>query len=126
MYERKLATIYIGGISMNLEVKHTEEVGKDILYLRGEVDAYTITELKDAFKVVMQKENHEVIIDLEEVTYMDSTGLGVFISALKSAKENNSELKIINIQDRIYRLFQITGLNEIMDVQAAIEGGNKL
>jgi anti-sigma B factor antagonist len=110
---------------MNLEVKHMEQEGTDVLQLRGEVDAYTITELKEVMKEIMTKENQEVVVDLEEVTYMDSTGLGVFISALKSAKEHNSELKLINIQDRVYRLFKITGLDEIMDINAAIKGGNE-
>lgn len=110
---------------MNLEIQHTEHEGQSIISLRGEIDAYTVTELKEAFGTIMKKEGQEVIVDLEEVTYMDSTGLGVFISALKSAKEHNSELKLVNIQDRVYRLFQITGLDEIMDVKAAIRGGNE-
>jgi len=47
----------------------------------------------------------------------------VFISALKSAKEYESQLKIVNIQDRVFRLFQITGLHEIMDLKATTKGG---
>lgn len=110
---------------MNLEIKHTEDNNQLVLTLAGEIDAFTVSDLKETFGTVMKKPGQEVIVDLENVTYMDSTGLGVFISALKSAKEYDSELKLVNIQDRVYRLFQITGLDEIMDLKAAIRGGNE-
>lgn len=60
---------------------------------------------------------NEVEVDMEFVSYMDSTGLGVFISALKSSNENSSKLKMINLSDRVYRVFNITGLHEIMDLE---------
>lgn len=110
---------------MNLEITLTEEGNQSIITLVGEIDAYTVTDLKKTFGTVTKKAGQEVIVDLEHVTYMDSTGLGLFIGALKSAKENDSKLRLVNIQDRVYRLFQITGLDEIMDIKAAIRGGNE-
>lgn len=110
---------------MNLEIKLTENEEQSILNVSGEIDAYTAPQLKESFASIIEKENKEIIVDLEKVTYMDSTGLGVFIGALKSAKEKNSQLKLINIQDRVYRLFQITGLDDIMDLKAVIRGGSK-
>ncbi len=111
---------------MDLQIKHTEKNEQTIISLSGEIDAYTVTKLKETFSTTMNSEGQDVIVDLEEVTYMDSTGLGVFVSALKTAKENDGELKLVNVQDRVYRLFQITGLNEIMDVnKAAIRGVNE-
>lgn len=111
---------------MDLQIKHTEKNEQTIISLSGEIDAYTVTKLKETFSTTMNSEGQDVIVDLEEVTYMDSTGLGVFVSALKTAKENEGELKLVNVQDRVYRLFQITGLNEIMDVnKAAIRGVNE-
>ncbi|MCM3742270.1 STAS domain-containing protein [Oceanobacillus luteolus] len=111
---------------MDLQIKHTEKNEQTIISLSGEIDAYTVTKLKETFSTTMNSEGKDVIVDLEEVTYMDSTGLGVFVSALKTAKENDGELKLVNVQDRVYRLFQITGLNEIMDVnKAAIRGVNE-
>ena len=109
---------------MNLEINLTENVGQSILSVSGEIDAYTAPKLKDSLTPLMLNKGQVVIVDLEEVNYMDSTGLGVFISALKSAKEYESQLKIVNIQERVYRLFQITGLHEIMDLKATIKGGN--
>ncbi|WP_188456841.1 STAS domain-containing protein [Virgibacillus oceani] len=110
---------------MNLAIEVTEENIKSIVSLSGEIDAYTAPQLKEALLPLTKADGQIVEVDLENVNYMDSTGLGIFISALKSSKENNSHLKLINLQDRVYRLFKITGLIEIIDIKAAIRGGSE-
>lgn len=54
---------------------------------------------------------------------MDSTGLGVFISGLKTANEVNSSFTLVNLQENVYRLFNITGLNDVMKIENTIRGG---
>ncbi|MEF2292824.1 MULTISPECIES: STAS domain-containing protein [Virgibacillus] len=111
---------------MNLTINVVnEQPSKSIVYLAGEIDAYTAPDLKEALIPLMRQEEQVVEVDLAEVNYMDSTGLGTFISALKSSKEYNSKLTLVNIQDRVLRLFQITGLDEIMDIRASIRGGSE-
>lgn len=110
---------------MNLVIDVSEDTGKSTVNLSGEIDAYTAPELKEALLPLTKQNGHIVEINLEDVNYMDSTGLGIFISALKSAKENNSQMKLVNLQERVYRLFKITGLDAIMDINAAIRGGSE-
>jgi len=74
---------------------------------------------------LVEQAGHTVEVDLENVEYMDSTGIGTFVSALKASNINNSHLRLINMQDRVYRLFSITGLDEIMDISAVIRGGQE-
>lgn len=107
---------------MNLDINVRQLNDKSTCILKGEIDAYTAPELKEAILPLTKQAGHIVEVDMEGVNYMDSTGLGVFISALKSTKEFDSELKIINLQDRVLRLFKITGLDEIMSLKAAIRG----
>ncbi|CDO04126.1 anti-anti-sigma-B factor [Oceanobacillus picturae] len=107
---------------MNLVIDVVEESNKSVVNLSGEIDAYTAPNLKESLLPLTQKEGNTVEVDLGNVNYMDSTGLGVFISALKSTKENGSEMKLVNIQDRVLRLFKITGLDEIMDLNSTIRG----
>lgn len=110
---------------MNLIIDVIEETDKSIVSLSGEIDAYTAPQLKEAIIPLTRQKNNTVEVDLENVNYMDSTGLGVFISALKATKEHESYLKLVNIEERVLRLFKITGLDEIMDINAAIRGVNK-
>ncbi|MBU5266423.1 STAS domain-containing protein [Virgibacillus proomii] len=110
---------------MNLTIKITDEPTKSIVHLSGEIDAYTAPNLKETLIPLTQQKSRIVEVDLEKVSYMDSTGLGIFISALKSTKEHDSKLILVNIQERVLRLFKITGLDEIMNVNAAIRGGSE-
>ena len=52
---------------------------------------------------------------------MDSTGLGLFVGTLKALNQNNKELYIIGASDRIGRLFEITGLSDLMHVNEGTE-----
>ncbi|MCA0972787.1 STAS domain-containing protein [Halobacillus litoralis] len=108
-------------MNLTIDVSHKEDVA--YLTLVGEVDAFTAPKLKDTILPLTKEEGQVVEVDFEQVNYMDSTGLGVFISALKSTKEHNSEMKLIHMQDRVYRLFKITGLTEIMNIDSTVQGG---
>lgn len=107
---------------MNLKIDVKENKNEKTLYASGEIDIYTAPELKKELLALTKNSDATIIVDLNRVSYMDSTGLGVFISAIKSTNENNSHLKLVNLQERVYRLFTITGLNEIMDIEPAIRG----
>lgn len=98
---------------------------KSIVNLSGEIDAYTAPQLKEALLPLTKQKDRVVEVDLENISYMDSTGLGVFISALKSTKEFESKMKLINVQERVLRLFKITGLDEIIDLNSTIRGGTE-
>lgn len=110
---------------MNLVVDIVEENELSKLIITGEIDAYTAPKLKDALLPLTKVSGKTVEVDLNEVSYMDSTGLGVFIGALKSTKEYNSHMRLINLQDRVLRLFKITGLDEIIEISDGIRGGQE-
>ncbi len=121
-----IAYCYIDGVIMvNLSIDVVEERNSNyIIKLNGEIDVYTAPKLKQKVLPITEEEGNNVKIDLENTHYMDSTGLGVFISAYKSAKNNGSDIKLINVHDRVLRLFKVTGLDEIMDLSAEeLDGG---
>jgi|SRR5690625_3574178 len=103
---------------MDLEINVIDEGQKLIVKLAGEIDIYTAPKLKEALTSHTKKANNVLIVDLAEVNYMDSTGLGVFISVLKSTREHDSSFQIVNLQERVLRLFTITGLDEIMNINS--------
>ncbi|MFC7063691.1 STAS domain-containing protein [Halobacillus seohaensis] len=108
---------------MNLTIDVSNKESVTIVSLSGEVDAFTAPKLKDTLLPLTKEEGQTVEVDLQEVKYMDSTGLGVFISALKSTKEHDTSLRLVQMQDRVHRLFKITGLTEIMDIDNTVQGG---
>lgn len=102
---------------MNLSIDIIEEGNESLVKLTGEIDVYTAPKLKKELLPLTSKKGNNVRINLENTTYLDSTGLGVFISAYKSSKENSSKLELFHLQDRVLRLFEVTGLNKIMNVK---------
>ncbi|UOQ84301.1 STAS domain-containing protein [Gracilibacillus salinarum] len=109
---------------MNLNIDLVDKNEAQEVVLSGEIDAYTAPKLKEALLPLTKHEGNKIIVDLENVNYMDSTGLGVFISALKSTKEHNSEMRLVALQERVRRLFDITGLDGIINIDSTVRGGN--
>lgn len=103
---------------MDLSIDVVSEEEKSVVHLIGEIDVYTASKLKESILPLTERPQHIIEVDFGCVEYMDSTGLGVFISALKSSKEYESHIKLINLKEREHRLFKITGLNKIIDVDA--------
>lgn len=100
---------------MNLEIKHAETNGVQELSVAGEIDAYTAPQLRKELLPLMEAEGTTVSVDLSQVEYMDSTGLGIFVAAFKSSKKHESQLQLQGMTPRVKRLFDITGLAEIID-----------
>jgi anti-sigma B factor antagonist len=110
---------------MDLQVLLTEENQILRFKLVGEVDAFTAPILKERFEATVQPNGQQVELDLSEVAYMDSTGLGVFVGFFKTLKANEGHLKIVGVNSRLQRLFEITGLNEVMDIESTAESGDE-
>lgn len=87
---------------------------KIVLSVEGEVDVYTAPQLREKLLPLCQDQSI-VYLDLSQVDYIDSTGLGVLIGAYKAQKNTNGKLIITGMNSRLSRLFSITGLNQIME-----------
>ena len=84
--------------------------------LIGDLDVYS----EDEFKSFIDEEidpNKDVRIDLKELDYLDSTGLGMFMNIYKMVNDNGKEIKIINAKDNIQKLFKITDLTDLFDME---------
>jgi len=110
---------------LNLAIDVVEDGEYHVVKLKGEIDVYTAPKLKEKIIPLTEQEGNKVKIDLKNTYYLDSTGLGVFISAYKSTKKNNSELRLIHVQDRVLRLFKVTGLHEIMNLDVEEKDGGE-
>ncbi|MCE7794151.1 STAS domain-containing protein [Salipaludibacillus sp. CUR1] len=102
---------------MNLEINVTETDNRNVAYLSGEVDVYTASKLKETLTPLAEQGDKNLIVDLSGVDYIDSTGLGIFIGALKTTEKNGNTLMLTGLNERVRRLFEITGLNEVIDIE---------
>ncbi|GAE36903.1 STAS domain-containing protein [Halalkalibacter akibai] len=101
---------------MNLLVRKEQLDHTTILYLSGEIDAYTAPKLREELTPLTELGN-SVKVDLSDVHYIDSTGLGIFIGALKATHIHKGDFILTGMSERIKRLFTITGLNEVITIE---------
>lgn len=109
---------------MNIQVTIKEENQVVKGYISGEIDAFTAPILRDKLSEIELKEGLQAEINMADVSYMDSTGLGVIVAFFKNLNAINGHLKITGLSSRLKRLFDITGLGEIMDIETDSKGGN--
>ena len=83
----------------------------------GEIDIYTGNRLKETLINLINEQNADIKINCEELDYIDSTGLGVLIGALKRLKQDNKNIIISNAKANISKLLNITGLNKIFIIE---------
>jgi anti-sigma B factor antagonist len=99
-------------MKVNIE-KHDKEISVSV---SGEIDAYTAPKLREELLPLAEGKNKAITVNLKDVSYMDSTGLGVFVGLFKQLNKNEGELKLVELSDRLKRLFDLTGLSKIMNI----------
>ena len=102
---------------MNLQVDLNREDSVQHFKVIGEIDAFTAPALREKLAEHPVEKGTKAELDLSDVEYMDSTGLGVFVGYFKQVKETGGQVKITGLSPRLKRLFDITGLNEVMDIE---------
>lgn len=105
---------------MNISIDQVEQDVQHVA-VSGEVDTYTAPQLREALLPLTAATNQTIIVELADVDYMDSTGLGVFVASLKSCETSGSQLKLRGMTPRVRRIFSITGLATIMDIEDSDE-----
>lgn len=102
---------------MNLEILYRQvEPGIALVELKGEADAFTAPRLRQDMMNWFDQGTTRFAVDLSQLTYIDSTNLGVLIGALKRARERGGDLAIVSPSPRVTRIFEITGLGTIFPV----------
>ena len=84
--------------------------------VQGEIDVYTSPRVKETINELIEKGHYHLVINLEGVRYIDSTGLGVLIGALKKVREHNGRILLVCTNPQIKKIFNITGLVKIFEI----------
>lgn len=99
-----------------MKLTSREQDGVVILEPKGKImGGPDATALKESIRDYVNDNKKHVVIDLAEVDWMNSTGLGIMISCLKTVKEAGGELKLSNVTDKIKSLLTITKLVTVFD-----------
>jgi anti-sigma B factor antagonist len=105
---------------MDLVMESTEHAGVPVLGVRGEVDVSTAPRFRQALLEMASHGPAVVVVDLDGVAFIDSTGLGVLVSGLKRLRSLGGDLLLVCTQPHILRVLEVTRLDRAFDVHATI------
>ncbi|MDR3090600.1 MAG: STAS domain-containing protein [Clostridiales bacterium] len=91
--------------------------------LSGEFDIFNSPELKTELNNLIKGEGKaELVLDCEELTFMDSTAIGTLVAVLKNVKVHNGSITLKNVKPSVLKLFKITSLDKIFNIAGDANG----
>lgn len=101
---------------MDLRLEDAQSGGATVVAVAGELDALSAPQLDEHLTEVLNDSPKRLVVDLTEVDFLDSTGLGVLIKTLTHLRENDGDLALVATSPRILKVLSITGMDQIMTV----------
>ena len=106
---------------MDLSLNTRQAGDYTIVEIAGEVDVYTAPQLRQCLADLDDSGQHRLLIDLEKVDFLDSTALGVLVGGLKRARAKDGSMALVCSQERLLKIFRITGLTKVFDIHDSVE-----
>ena len=102
--------------TLRIETSLRQEQDIPVLDVTGEIDIYTTPQFKEAVSAAIDQNKPAIVINMANVTYMDSSGFGTLLSATKRLRPLDGALYLSGCNEAIQRMLQITRLNTIFGV----------
>jgi anti-sigma B factor antagonist len=109
-----------GGL-VDLKLGHYNTDGIEVIDVGGTIDIYTAPRLRELLIDLVNKNNYQLIVNLERVEFLDSTGLGVLVGGLKRVRAHDGSLDLVCTQERILKIFRITGLTKVFGIHETVD-----
>ncbi|MBN1766286.1 MAG: STAS domain-containing protein [Sedimentisphaerales bacterium] len=105
-----------GGNIQNIIKDITREGDVVIVKLTGEIDMHSSTELRGCLLEITQERPRLLVINMEEVLFLDSSGLAVFVETMQQSRTQGRQLKLVGLHPRVRSIFEISRLMDIFQI----------
>jgi anti-sigma B factor antagonist len=109
------------GGEVELSVVTRREGARMVIGVTGEIDVYTAPTLRERLNELVAEGEYNLIVDMAGVDFLDSTGLGVLVGGLKRTRSHHGTLRLVCAQEKILKVFRITGLTKVFPIHATLE-----
>lgn len=106
---------------MQLQIDVTQRHGYTILSPQGEIDFATGPQLKDAINERLIAGDVNLVMDLQAVDFIESTGLGALIGGRRRAHALKGSLRLVCTEEQLLKIFRITGLDKVFAIYDSVE-----
>ena len=107
--------------TLSIDLTSARDGAVAIFALSGTLDIATSPTLRAALMEAADRDDHEMIVDLTQLEFLDSTGLGALIGAHKRATEHHGAVRLVAQEGQILRLLRITGLLDVFSVYPSLD-----
>jgi len=108
-------------MKMELSLSTRESAGTIVVDVAGEIDVYTSPKLRERLVGLVNEGATRLVVNLDEVEFIDSTGLGVLVGVLKRIRARGGSLSLVCHRDGLLRVFTITGLEKVFAIYPSVE-----
>ena len=108
-----------------VEIEISDADGYRVVRPSGDLDVYTVGSLRDAIGKMIDEGTTSVVVDLDGVPFMDSSGLGALMGGVRRLREAGGDLAIACTREQHLKLFAITGFGEGVSIAPTVEEAAK-
>ena len=96
---------------------HRKDINEiSVISLEGYLDSHTAPSLEDAIKQLVEEDRYEIVVNFEKLLYINSSGLGIFWAYLEDIRAKNGDIKMCNMADKVFKIFDLLGFSSIYDI----------
>jgi len=99
-----------------VKINKYKDESVSVIEIEGEVDASSSITLDEAIGEELDKGEQKIIIDCQQLKYISSAGLGVFMSYIQEISENNVKMILFGLSEKVFNVFKILGLHQLLEI----------
>ncbi|MFH5832494.1 STAS domain-containing protein [Halalkalibaculum sp. DA3122] len=100
----------------NFSINHRQVESFDVLELSGELDAHTASHLEDSLRELIDRDKYHIIVNCSDLDYIASAGLGVFMAYIEDVRSLGGDIKLTNMNAKVYNVFDLLGFPTLYDI----------
>jgi len=95
--------------------------GCNVVRLEGYLDAHTATNLEETIHTVIAQGCNRIVVDFEELEYISSAGLGVFMVFIEGVRASGGDLKLAAMKPKVFTVFDLLGFPVLFEIHPSVE-----
>ncbi|MBD3184690.1 anti-sigma factor antagonist [Candidatus Poribacteria bacterium] len=106
--------IQISKSEVSFEVRSENDI--QIVDITGQLDAFSTPDAKAEFKKITDARNYKILLNMDNVTYVNSTAIGAIVAVAQQVRRRKGDLKICGMKDDIRKVFDLVGASKILEI----------